>query len=333
MTPGLKEPFLFLLEVEAVQIADVKKKIIDNISHVIFGKDEVIEKLIIAFMMKGHVLMEDVPGTGKTVLARALATSLGLKFRRVQFTPDLLPTDLTGLSVYSKKTGKFEFKEGPIFTDILLADEINRATPKTQSALLEAMAENQVTVDGITHKLSDNFFVVATQNPIEYEGTFPLPEAQLDRFAFILKVGYPKHEMEIEMLTSQMDHHPIVDVKPVISVDDAKALRNVIRGVTVDDTIKEYIVSINERTRFNKDLYLGASPRASLNLMKGAMAHALLNERDYVVPDDVKVIVKETLSHRLILTSEARVRLRKIEDVISEIIEKVPVPVMKKNEI
>jgi len=316
-----------------VQIEDVKKKIVDNISHVIFGKDDVIEKLIVAFMISGHVLMEDVPGTGKTVLARALAISLGLRFRRVQFTPDLLPTDLTGLSVYDKETGKFEFKEGPIFTDVLLADEINRATPKTQSALLEAMAENQVTVDGITHKLSENFFVIATQNPIEYEGTFPLPEAQLDRFAFILKVGYPEHKMEIEMLTSQMNHHPITDVKPVLSPNEANFVRNAVRDVTVDDTIKEYIVSIVEHSRGNKDLYLGASPRASLNLMKGAMARALLNGRDYVIPDDVKGIVKETLYHRLILTSEARVRLRKIEDVIDEIVEAIPVPVMKKDEI
>lgn len=316
-----------------MDIVDLKNRIIKNISKVIFGKEEAIEKLLISFMIGGHVLLEDVPGTGKTVLARAFAISLGLNFTRVQFTPDLLPTDLTGLSIYNRDKGEFVFKAGPVFTDILLADEINRATPKTQSAILEAMAENQTTIDGITHKLSDNFFVMATQNPIEYEGTFPLPEAQLDRFAFMIKIGYPPHEMETEMLTSQMDHHPINDIKPVLSQEEVEFMKNSVKAVSVDDTVKDYIVSIVSHTRFNKDLYLGASPRASLNLMKGAMARALLNGRNYVIPDDVKMLMKEVLYHRLILTSEARVRMRKVDDVLEEIVSEVPLPVIKKDEV
>ncbi len=316
-----------------MKVFEIKQKIVDNVSKVIFGKKEVVEKLVVAFMIGGHVLIEDVPGTGKTMLARAISISLGLDFKRVQFTPDLLPTDLTGLSIYKKESEKFEFKKGPIFTDILLIDEINRATPKTQSALLEAMAENQVTVDGVTHPLSENFFVIATQNPIEYQGTFPLPEAQLDRFAFLLRVGYPGHDKEVEMLTSQMKHHPIFDVKTEVSAEEVSFIRNSVKNVTVDDTIKDYIVSIVEHTRHNKDLYLGASPRASISLMRGAMAYALISGRGYVIPEDVKTIAKEVLTHRLILTSEARVRMRKVEDVIEGTFEEVPLPVMKKDEI
>jgi len=316
-----------------MDIVDLKNRIIENISKVIFGKSENIEKLLISFMIGGHVLLEDVPGTGKTVLAKAFAISLGLNFTRVQFTPDLLPTDLTGLSIYDKEKGDFIFKPGPVFTDILLADEINRATPRTQSALLEAMAENQVTIDGVTHKLSDNFFVMATQNPIEYEGTFPLPEAQLDRFAFMMKIGYPDKNGEMEMLTSQMDHHPIKDIKPVLNTDEVYFLRDAIKHVYVDDTIKEYIISIVSRTRFNKELYLGASPRASINLMKGAMAYALLKGRNYVIPDDVKALMREVLYHRLILTPEARVRMRHVDDLLEDIKEEVPVPVVKKDEV
>lgn len=316
-----------------MDIVEIKERIVENISKVIFGKREAIEKLLISFMIGGHVLLEDVPGTGKTILARAFAISLGLNFTRVQFTPDLLPTDLTGLSIYQREKESFTFKPGPIFTDILLADEINRATPRTQSALLEAMAENQVTIDGITHKLSDNFFVMATQNPIEYEGTFPLPEAQLDRFAMMMKIGYPDKDGEIGMLTSQMDHHPIRDVKPVLNVEEVRFLRNEIRNVYVDDTIKDYIISIVSHTRFNKELYLGASPRASINLMKVSMAHALLNGRNYVIPDDVKALMREVLYHRLILTSEARVRMRHVDDILEDIKSEVPLPVIKKDEV
>ncbi len=332
MTPDAKGSFYFW-RCQTMRVIDIKKKIVDNVSKVIFGKEEVIEKLISAFMTGGHVLMEDVPGTGKTMLARAVAISLGLDFKRVQFTPDLLPTDLTGLSIYKKETGKFEFKEGPIFTDILLVDEVNRATPKTQSALLEAMAEGQVTIDGVTRKLSENFFVIATQNPIEYQGTFPLPEAQLDRFSFMLRMGYPDHEMEIRMLSSQVDHHPIRDVKCVVTKEEVKFMKDAVKHVTVDETLKDYIVRIVEQTRGDKDLYLGASPRVSLDLMKGAMAYALLKGRDYVVPDDVKAISHEVLSHRLIVTSEARVKMIKVSDIIERTFEEVPVPVMKKDEI
>lgn len=316
-----------------MDISKIREKIVSNISSVIFGKEDVIDKLVVAFMIRGHVLLEDVPGTGKTVLAKSFATSLGLGFKRVQFTPDLLPTDLTGLSIYRKETNQFEFRKGPIFTDILLADEINRATPKTQSALLEAMGENQVTIDGVTHRLGEDFFAMATQNPIEYEGTFPLPEAQLDRFAMTLKMGYPEDGMEIRMLTSQLDHHPISDIKPVLTSDEVDSLRNAVKDVTVDETVKEYIVAVVRKTRFNKELYLGASPRASVNLMKSSMAYALVRGRDYVIPDDVKAMAQDVLRHRLILTSEARIRLRKVDDVIRETIAEVPVPVMKKDEI
>jgi MoxR-like ATPase len=331
MTPKV-ESFLFFGG-DKMRVSEIREKVIDNVSKVIYGKEDVIEKLLSAFMIGGHVLMEDVPGTGKTMLARALSISLGLNFKRVQFTPDLLPTDLTGLSIYRKESGKFEFKAGPIFTDILLVDEVNRATPKTQSALLEAMAEGQVTVDGITRKLSENFFVIATQNPIEYQGTFPLPEAQLDRFAYILNMGYPAHDMEIKMLTSQIEHHPIEDVKNIVTAEEISFMKNAVKSVIVDETIKDYIARIVEHTRNDKDLYLGASPRASLNLMKGAMAYALVKGRDYVIPDDVKAISKEVLGHRLILTSEARVRMVKVEDVIERTFKEVPVPVTKKDEI
>ncbi len=316
-----------------MEIKELKERIIDNVSSVIFGKNDIVEKLTAAFMMHGHVLLEDVPGTGKTMMARAFAKSLGMGFKRVQFTPDLLPTDLTGLSVFEKETGRFEFREGPVFTNLLLADEINRATPKTQSALLEAMGENQVTIDGKTHTLDERFFVIATQNPIEYEGTFPLPEAQLDRFSMTLKIGYPESRTETDMLTSQTDHHPIEDAKTVLTSGEVGLLRNAVKGVTVDGTVKDYIVSIVRETRYDRNLYLGGSPRASLNIMKGSMAHALLDGRDYVIPDDVKWIAGDILRHRLILTSEARIRLVKIDDIVKDVMDRIPVPVMRKDEV
>lgn len=243
------------------------ERVINNIENVIKGKREIIEAVVAALLAKGHVLMEDVPGVGKTMLARALAISLGVDFRRVQFTPDLLPTDLTGLYIYDRKKEDFVFKKGPVFTDVLLADEINRATPRTQSALLEAMAEGQVTVDGITHKLSERFFVIATQNPIEYEGTFPLPEAQLDRFMICVKMGYPDEESEIQMLTSQEKEHPISQLKPIMNPDELSDLQRKVRDVFVSDEVKRYIVDIASATRNHPSLLLGMSPRGSIALM------------------------------------------------------------------
>jgi len=301
------------------------EKILENVKKVIKGKDEQIKIVIAAMYAGGHVLLEDVPGVGKTILARSLAISLGLDFKRVQFTPDLLPTDLTGLSIYDKKEEVFKFREGPIFTDVLLADEINRATPRTQSALLEAMAEGQVTVDGVTHKLSKNFFVIATQNPIEYEGTFPLPEAQLDRFMARVSLGYPDRQSEIEILDSQKVKHPIEDLKAVGSVEEFTQEKKKVREVKVSDEVKRYIVELTEATRNHESLKYGASPRGSLSLMHMAMAWAYINDRDYVLPDDVKKVAPYVLIHRIIQTTESKILRETKEDIVEYILQKVPV--------
>lgn len=301
------------------------EKILKNVKKVIKGKDDQIKVVIAAMYAGGHVLLEDVPGVGKTILARSLAISLGLDFKRVQFTPDLLPTDLTGLSIYDKKEEVFKFREGPIFTDVLLADEINRATPRTQSALLEAMAEGQVTVDGVTHKLSKNFFVIATQNPIEYEGTFPLPEAQLDRFMARISLGYPDKDSEIEILDSQKVKHPIEDLKPVGSVEEFTQEKRKVREVKVSDEVKRYIVDLTEATRNHESLKYGASPRGSLSLMHMAMAWAYINDRDYVLPDDVKKVAPYVLIHRIIQTTESKILRETKEDIVEYILQKVPV--------
>ncbi|MGC8820230.1 MAG: AAA family ATPase [Fervidobacterium sp.] len=281
--------------------------------------------VLAAMYAGGHVLLEDVPGVGKTILARSVAISLDLDFKRIQFTPDLLPSDLTGLSIYDKKEDTFKFLPGPIFTDILLADEINRATPRTQSALLEAMAEGQVTVDGVTHKLSSNFFVVATQNPIEYEGTFPLPEAQLDRFMARISLGYPDKESEIEILATQKTKHPIEELKPVGKIEEFIREKANVRQVKISDEVKKYIVDIVNETRNHKSLKYGASPRASLSLMHMSMAWAYLNDRDFVLPDDVKKIAPYVLVHRIIQTTESKILREAKEEIIQSIIENVPV--------
>jgi len=273
----------------------------------------------------GHVLLEDVPGVGKTILARALAISLGLDFKRVQFTPDLLPTDLTGLSIFDRKTESFIFREGPIFTDILLADEINRATPRTQSALLEAMAERQVTVDGVTHKLSNNFFVIATQNPIEYEGTFPLPEAQLDRFTVRISLGYPDKQSEIEVLESQKKTHPIESLTSVGTPEEFSEEKRKVRDVKVSQEVKEYIVGIVDATRRHESLKYGSSPRGSLALMHVSMAWAYINGRDFVLPDDVKKIAPFVLIHRIIQSTESKILRESKEEILKSILESVPV--------
>ncbi len=302
------------------------RRVIENVEHVILGKRPVIEKLLVAFLCEGHVLIEDVPGVGKTMLARALAASLGCTFRRIQFTPDMLPSDVTGVSIFNQKTQEFEFRPGPIMAEIVLADEINRAPPKTQAALLEAMEERQVTVEGETHRLPRPFLVLATQNPIEYEGTFPLPEAQLDRFMMRLRLGYPDRADEVHILESQRQHHPIEDVRPVVSREEILAAQEAVREVYVDDRIKTYVVDIVRATRRHPSVYLGASPRGSLFLFKGARAWAALQGRTYVLPDDVKAVAVEVLAHRLIMTPEARIQQTLQEDVIREVLGIVPVP-------
>uniref|UniRef100_UPI00389AD494 AAA family ATPase n=1 Tax=Thermosipho ferrireducens TaxID=2571116 RepID=UPI00389AD494 len=300
-------------------------KIKENIEKVIKGKEEKIKILLTALLAQGHVLIEDVPGVGKTMLAKAIAKTFDLKFKRIQFTPDLLPTDLTGLYIYNKNSDNFTFKPGPIFTDVLLADEINRATPRTQSALLEAMEEKQVTIDGKSHKLSNLFFTIATQNPIESEGTFPLPEAQLDRFIIKLSMGYPDFNNEIEMLKSQEQTHPIEQLKPIINSEELNLHIKNTKLITISDSIFKYIVRITEATRNHPSVEIGASPRASIALMKMARAFAYLDSRDFVLPDDVKTVAPFVLTHRLILTIEAKIKREKKSDIIEEILDTVKV--------
>jgi MoxR-like ATPase len=302
------------------------ESIINNIEKVIVGKREPVELSVISLLCHGHLLIEDVPGVGKTVLARSLAKSLGCSFSRIQFTPDMLPSDVTGVSIYNQVSTQFEFRPGPIMAQIVLADEINRATPKTQAALLEAMEEYQVTVDGITHKLPNPFMVLATQNPIEYEGTFPLPEAQLDRFLVRLKLGYPDMGDEINILERQQFHHPVIDLQQVVSAEELVNAQESIKSIYVATAVKRYIVDITHQTRQHVDVYLGASPRGSLALFRTGQARAAIQGRDYVLPDDIKALVKPALSHRVILGPAARLRDLSSDQVLDEVISKVPVP-------
>ncbi|GAP62715.1 MoxR-like ATPase [Ardenticatena maritima] len=297
-----------------------------NVGRVILGKEPQLELAIIALLCEGHVLIEDVPGVGKTMLAKALATSIGCSFKRIQFTPDLLPSDVTGVSVFNQKTQEFEFRPGPIMANIVLTDEINRATPKTQSALLEAMEERQVTVDGQTYHLPRPFMVLATQNPIEYEGTFPLPEAQLDRFLVRIQLGYPSPGEEVNMLTSQQRAHPIESLQAVASTEDIIAAQRAVREVYVDELVKEYIVALVNATREHEDVYLGASPRGSLALYHAAQALAAARGRDFVTPDDVKELAHATLAHRIIITPAARIKDTTPADIVDAVLKKVPVP-------
>jgi len=306
---------------------DVQKfvsPLIENVEKVIVGKRQAIEYIIVALLCEGHVLLEDVPGSGKTMLARAIATSLGIRSKRIQCTPDLLPNDITGVSVYSQKSGEFEFNPGPIFVNILLADEINRATPRTQAALLEAMQEQQVTVDGVTRDLPRPFLVLATQNPVEYEGTFPLPEAQLDRFLMRLSLGYPSRADERQILTNLWREHPITKIGQVVNGQELSNLQKQIWDVNVDLTLQDYIVAVAAATRDHPDLLLGVSPRGSLALLKGAQALAAIRGRDYVLPEDIKTLVPLTLAHRLILTPEAELRGRTTILILQDILEKTP---------
>ncbi len=307
------------------------EKIIGNIENVVVGKRGVIRLLAVGALCEGHVLIEDVPGVAKTMLVNALAISLGCKFTRIQCTPDLLPTDVTGVTIFNQQKSEFEFHPGPIFSQLILADEINRATPRTQSALLEAMAEKQVTVDGVTRPMSRPFMVVATQNPIEHEGTFPLPEAQLDRFLMKIAVGYPSIEHEKVILEKQRESHPIHSLGAVGSADELLQMQGLIKKVQVHDSIRDYILKIVDATRKHPDLALGASPRGSLNLFRASQALAALDGRDYAIPDDVKMLAPALLSHRLIVMPEARLKRRTPRNLLEEILNKVPAPVDRPN--
>jgi MoxR-like ATPase len=293
-----------------------------NVETVIVGKRRQIELLMVALLCQGHVLIQDVPGTGKTMLARAVAASMGISFKRLQCTPDLLPNDITGVSVFNQQTNEFQFRPGPVFVNILLADEINRATPRTQAALLEAMQERQVTMDGVTRSLPAPFLVLATQNPIEYEGTFPLPEAQLDRFLMRLSLGYPEAGDEAQMLRNLRKQHPIETIEQVVDGTELLDLHDVITDAHVDESLERYILSIVQATRSHPDVALGASPRGSLALYKTAQALAVLQGRDYVIPDDIKTLTPLTLSHRLIVKPESQLRGRTAETILSEILER-----------
>ncbi|MBU0549576.1 MAG: MoxR family ATPase [Candidatus Omnitrophica bacterium] len=301
--------------------------LIGNIEKVITGKREVIKLLLAGLLSRGHILIEDVPGLGKTMLVRALAKSINADFKRVQFTPDLLPSDITGVSIYNQGTSKFEFKQGPIFANIILADEINRTTPRTQSGLLECMQEYSITVDGITHKLPDPFFVIATQNPIEFYGTYPLPEAQLDRFLMRFNMGYVLENEEINILENRLTKDPIDTLKSVLPISDILSVMNKVDNIHINKDLLTYIVRIINATRQHPDIKLGASPRGSLSIMRLSKAYALLNSRDYVVPSDIKDITIPSLNHRIILYPASLVKGIKPQEVIQDILNKVPVPV------
>jgi MoxR-like ATPase len=302
------------------------EKIISNVEKVMVGKTEAVQLAVIALISQGHLLIEDAPGLGKTMLARSLAKSINTSFKRIQFTPDMLPGDITGVTVYNQKTQDFEFHPGPIMAQVVLADEINRATPKVQSALLEAMEERQITVDGITHKMPSLFHVLATQNPIEYEGTFPLPEAQLDRFLLRINIGYPTPPEEIAIMERQQFVHPIEQINHVVDATDVLMLQKTVQQIYVDDLIKKYIVALVEATRHHPSIYLGASPRGSLALFRTSQARALLQGRDFVLPDDVKALAEPALAHRSLLSSAGQSQGKDGRAYIAEIMETVPVP-------
>ncbi|WP_338471573.1 MoxR family ATPase [Niallia sp. XMNu-256] len=303
--------------------------ILTNIEKVMIGKRNVAELSIVALLAEGHVLLEDVPGVGKTMMVRTLAKSVGANFKRIQFTPDLLPTDITGVSIYNQKEMEFQFIPGPLMGNIILADEINRTSPKTQSALLEAMEEASVTIDGVTYHLEKPFFVMATQNPVEYEGTYPLPEAQLDRFLLKMKMGYPALDEEVEVLNRVERVAPIEEIQPVISLEELRNLQRQVKKVHVDETVKRYIVEISNETRNHESIYMGASPRGSISLMKAAQAHAYMYGRDFVLPDDVQVLVPAVFGHRLILKAEARFAGVTSEELLNDLLKLVPVPVQR----
>ncbi|HDD24507.1 MAG TPA: MoxR family ATPase [Chloroflexi bacterium] len=310
-------------------IAEVAAQVRENVKRVFVGQERVIDLALVAMLCEGHVLLEDVPGTGKTILSRTLATSVGCSFRRIQFTPDLLPSDVTGISYFNQKSQEFEFRPGPVMAQIVLADEINRATPRTQSALLEAMQERQVTVDGVTYALPRPFLVLATQNPIELEGTFPLPEAQVDRFLIKLPIGYPAAEQEHQILLRFGHTDPLATLLPVTTPEALVEMQQRVRDVRVEESVRQYIVNVVRATREHPDIQLGVSPRGTLALYRCAQAWAAIRGREYVLPDDVKVLAPYVLAHRIIISPATRLRGRRLADVLMDVIETVPVPVEK----
>jgi len=310
-------------------MTDIKafgEQVLENLEKVVIGKRKSIELIVVGLLCQGHVLIEDVPGVGKTVMARSLARSLDCSFNRIQFTPDMLPSDVTGVSIFNQQKREFEFRPGPVIGQIILADEINRATPKTQASLLEAMEERQVTVDGVTHTLPRPFMVLATQNPIEYEGTFPLPEAQLDRFLLRIRMGYPSLVEEVRILEDQQLQHPIEALKSVVKLKDILSSIDEVRKIYVSPAVKRYIVDLTGRTRQSEDVYLGASPRGSLALFRTGQAYAALMGRDHVLPDDIQVMAVPVLGHRIIVGPAARLREVSADSIVREIVENVPVP-------
>ncbi len=302
------------------------KKIIENVEKVIVGKSDAIYLSLVALLSNGHILLEDVPGVGKTMLIRAIAKTIGGIYKRIQFTPDLLPSDVTGVSIYNQKTQEFEYRPGPIMANIVLADEINRTSPKTQSALLEAMEEYMVTIDGVSHTLPNPFFVMATQNPIEYEGTYPLPEAQLDRFMLKFNMGYPNIDEEIKILGNIQFTHPIDELTEVITLDELIKLQKKVKEIYVEESLKKYIAEIVGATRHHEGVYLGASPRASIALLRASQAFAFIRGRSFVVPDDIKYLIHPVLNHRILLKSDARLHGFTIENLLKEIVKKVSIP-------
>ena len=315
-----------------IDVNGVARKIIDNVEKVIVGKRQQVILSLVSWFCEGHILLEDVPGVAKTMLARALAKSIGCEFRRIQCTPDLLPTDVSGASVFNQRTMEFEFRPGPIFSQLLLADEINRTTPRTQASLLEAMAESSVTVDGVTHKLTPPFLVIATQNPIDHEGTFPLPEAQLDRFLMKFSLGYPSMSEELDLLGRLQHSHPLDDLGPVVKASELVACQKAVRRVHVDPKVREYLTQIVHDTRDHEDLELGGSPRASIALFRTAQAIAAMRGRSYVLPDDVKRVSAPVLTHRMILKPEARLRKVVAEELVEEIVAEIAVPTLPQPE-
>lgn len=307
-------------------VAEVTERIAQNVGQVIIGKRNEVRLAILGLLCRGHILIEDIPGVGKTMMARALAKAIGCSFNRIQFTPDMLPSDITGVSIYNQSTNEFEFRPGPIMAQIVLADEINRATPKAQAALLEAMEEKQVTVEGVTYQMQTPFMILATQNPIEYEGTFPLPEAQLDRFLIRIQMGYPSPAEEITILSSQQYQHPINNLQQVISVDDLLAAQRAVTEVYVAEEVKQYIIDLVTASRRHSDVYLGSSPRGSLALFRAAQARAAMAGRDYVIPDDVKALAEVTLAHRIIMGPSARIKDVTSRNVVQDLLQTVPVP-------
>jgi len=308
------------------QVQDIAKRITDNVEKVIIGKSWAVELAVTALLSQGHILIKDTPGVGKTMLAKSLAQSIDCVFRRIQLTPDMLPSDITGVSVFNQQSGEFVFRPGPILGQIVLADEINRATPKTQSALLEALAERQVTVDGITYSIARPFMLIATENPIEHEGVFPLPEAQLDRFMMRIQLGYPSFDDEISVVDSQRMQHPIDSLGVVASADEVREAQEVVKGIFVHEQVQRYIVSLVYATRKHDDVILGASPRASLDLFRSSQALALLRSRDYVVPDDVKELAAVVMGHRVIVAPAVRMKGGDGHQIVEDVVEHVAVP-------